>query len=59
MEDHVIMVSQAVMDYMNSFTDESLKKQPPELIIICRKSLIVSLSLVESRRISFIRFGAV
>jgi len=53
------MVSQAVMDYMNSFTDESLKKQPPELIIICRKSLIVSLSLVESRRISFIRFGAV
>jgi len=39
MEDHVIMVSQAVMDYMNSFTDESLKKQPPELIINCREYL--------------------
>jgi len=35
----VIMVSQAVMDYMNSFTDESLKKQPPELIITCREYL--------------------
>ena len=33
------MVSQAVMDYMNSFTDESLKKQPPELIITCREYL--------------------
>jgi len=39
MEDHAIMVSQAVMDYMNSFTDESLKKQPPELIITCREYL--------------------
>jgi hypothetical protein len=38
-EDHAIMVSQAVMDYMNSFTDETLKKQPPELINTCRYCL--------------------
>jgi Ubiquitin carboxyl-terminal hydrolase len=39
MEDHAIMVSQAVMDYINSFTDETLKKQPPELINTCRYCL--------------------
>jgi hypothetical protein len=55
------MVSQAVMDYMNSFTDESLKKQPPELIITCREYLqkIFDRLVVSRRRISFIRFGAV
>ena len=40
MEDHAIMISQAVMDFMNSFTDESLKKQPPELIITCRREYL-------------------
>jgi hypothetical protein len=52
MEDHAIMVSQAVMDYMNSFTDESLKKQPPELIITCRREYLQKIfdRLVVSRR---------
>ena len=46
------MVSQAVMDYMNSFTDESLKKQPPELIITCRREYLQKIfdRLVVSRR---------
>ena len=61
MEDHAIMVSEAVMDYMNSFTNESIKKQPPELIINCREYLqkIFDRLVVSRRRISFIRFGAV
>ena len=62
MEDHAIMVSQAVMDYMNSFTDDSLKKQPPELIITCRRESLQKIFdrlVVSRRRISFIRFGAV
>ena len=52
MEDHAIMISQAVMDFMNSFTDESIKKQPPELIITCRREYLQKIfdRLVVSRR---------
>jgi len=61
MEDHVIMVSQAVMDYMNSFTDESLKKQPPELIINCREYLqkIFDRLVVSCRRKQTYKFYSV
>jgi len=54
----VIMVSQAVMDYMNSFTDESLKKQPPELIITCREYLqkIFDRLVVSRRRKQIYKF---
>ena len=61
MEDHAIMVSQAVMDYMNSFTDESLKKQPPELIINCREYLqkIFDRLVVSRRRKQINKFYSV
>ena len=61
MEDHVIMVSEAVMDYMNSFTNESLKKQPPELIINCREYLqkIFDRLVVSRRRKQIYKFYSV
>ena len=61
MEDHAIMVSQAVMDYMNSFTNESLKKQPPELIINCREYLqkIFDRLVVSRRRKQIYKFYSV
>ena len=61
MEDHAIMVSQAVMDYMNSFTNESIKKQPPELIINCREYLqkIFDRLVVSRRRKQIYKFYSV